>query len=577
MKLKTDYEVGDIPFSEYPRPQFKRNSYLNLNGKWKFGKTEITSENFCPEDEILVPFSPETELSGIARPFELECTEKLVYERKVMLSSDMLKGVTLLHFGAVDQECDVYLNGEKVGHHRGGFTPFSLDVTSAAKNGENTLRVECIDSTEKSEGARGKQSSNRGQYWYTKQSGIWQTVWMESAPKNYIKSIKITPDYFNSEVVIESCCDGFQEITVFDGETEIIKENFENKIILKYDFEAWSPENPKLYTFEITAQSGDEIESYFGLRSFGIGKDKTEKARLLLNGKPYFFNGVLDQGYWPEGLLTPPSNRAMFDELKTLKAMGFNMVRKHIKIEPMMWYYYCDVLGLTVWQDFVNGGGEYKFLHVAALPFLGLHFNDHNYKFFARTSKQGRDEFVDSVHETVETLYNVPSIAVWVPFNEGWGQFDSAAITDLVKRLDSTRIIDSVSGWHDQGAGKTELRSMHTYYTKLKVPKDSRPVVLSEFGGFSLKIEGHVFCDKEFGYKTFKTKNELQTAVAELYLKKLKPLIKKGLCAAVYTQVTDVEEEINGLITYDRSVQKVDTDFMKKINDQLEMESATIE
>lgn len=576
MQLKTDYAIGEIPFSDYPRPQFKRDSFLNLNGQWKFGKVNTEEKTIELTQTIIVPFSPETEISGVSQPFELKNTEKLIYERSVMLGDEMLKGVTMLHFGAVDQECEVFWNGDSVGRHRGGYTPFTFDVTSFVKKGENILRVECVDSTEKSQGARGKQSSHRGQYWYTKQSGIWQTVWMESAPRNCIKSIKITPDYFKSEVTIESDCESSQTITVFDGYSVIIEEKFEKRITLKYGFEAWSPENPKLYTFKIVTDSGDEIESYFGVRSYGINQDKQGKARLTLNGKPYFFNGVLDQGYWPEGLLTPPSNEAVFNELKMLKSMGFNMVRKHIKIEPMMWYYYCDVLGLTVWQDFVNGGGEYKFLHVAALPFLGFHHKDNDYKFFARESEEGREEFVDSVYETVGALYNVPSIAVWVPFNEGWGQFDSKEITDLVKSLDSTRIIDSVSGWHDQGVGRTELLSLHTYYTKLKVPKDSRPVVLSEFGGYSLKVDGHVFCDKEFGYKTFKTKEELQSAVETLYLKKLKPLIKKGLCGAVYTQVSDVEEEINGLVTYDRKVQKIDTEFMKRINSEIDAEAKLI-
>ncbi|MBE6799460.1 MAG: glycoside hydrolase family 2 [Ruminococcaceae bacterium] len=577
MQLRTDYTLGDIPFSEYPRPQLKRESFLNLNGKWRFGKASKDDISATADREILVPFSPETAASGLTGDFELSDFEKLIYEREVVLGSDMLKGVTLIHFGAVDQECDVFWNGSLVGHHRGGFTPFTIDVTAVAVKGENILRVECIDSTEKSEGARGKQSSNRGQYWYTKQSGIWQTVWMESAPADHIKSLRITPDYFKSEVTVESDCEAKQTITVFDGGDVIIEEKFEKKITLKYSFDAWSPEDPKLYTFKIVTDSGDEIKSYFGVRSFGVARDSRGKQRLTLNGKPYFFNGVLDQGYWPEGLLTPPSNEAMFEELKMLKKMGFNMVRKHIKLEPMLWYYYCDVLGLTVWQDFVNGGGEYKFLHVAALPFLGFHHKDNDYKFFARESKEGRAEFINAVYETVSALYNVPSIAVWVPFNEGWGQFDSKEITDLVKSLDSTRIIDSVSGWHDQGVGKTELLSLHTYYTKLKVPKDRRPVVLSEFGGYSLKVDGHVFCDKEFGYKTFKTKEDLQSAVEILYLKKLKPLIKKGLCGAVYTQVSDVEEEINGLVTYDRKVQKVDTEFMKRINSEIDSEANSIE
>ena len=578
MKLKTDYQVDTIPFPEYPRPQFKRESFLNLNGLWKFGKAKRDQEVKELKDEILVPFSPETLNSKIPEGFSLGIDEKLIYERAVEIDDDMLKGVTLLHFGAVDQEATVYLNGEKICYHKGGFTPFSVDVTEFIKRGENFLRVECTDVTELSEGARGKQSSKPGEIWYTPQSGIWQTVWMESAPKDYIKGLKILTDAILKEVTICSDCAVGQTITVFDGEEIIFTDKFTDSVTLRYDFELWSPENPKLYDFKITAESGDEITSYFGVRSFGISNDKTGIARLTLNGKPYFFNGVLDQGYWPDGLLTPPSDKAILDELTMLKDMGFNMIRKHIKLEPLRWYYYCDKLGLTVWQDFVSGGGEYNWFHIAAFPFLGFKHKDNDYKYFSRTNDEGRKEFIDSVYETVNTLYNCTSIAVWVPFNEGWGQFDSAKVTALVKELDSSRIIDSVSGWHDQGVDKTELKSLHTYYTPLKVPKDRRPVVLSEFGGFSLKVNGHVFSEeKEFGYKIFKTQEKYIEAVENLYLKKVKPLIKKGLCAAVYTQVSDVEEEINGLITYDRKVVKMPIKKMKEINSKIDILAGQIE
>jgi beta-galactosidase/beta-glucuronidase len=312
------------------------------------------------------------------------------------------------------------------------------------------------------------------------------------------------------------------------------------------------------------------VHSYFGVRSFAVGQDKNGKPRLLLNGKPYFFNGLLDQGYWPDGLLTPPSDEAMRDEIALMKNMGFNTLRKHIKIEPMRWYYHCDRLGMCVWQDFVNGGGAYKFTHVALQPFLGIHHKDSDYAYFARTNEDGRNEYVTAMDETVRALKNCTSIAVWVPFNEGWGQFDSYEMTQRLLSLDDTRIVDSVSGWHDQGSDKTTLKSMHTYYTPLRVPKDARPVVLSEFGGYSLKIEGHVFDEsKEFGYKVFASEQALLAALKKLYLKKLMPLIDKGLCAAIYTQVSDVEEEINGLVTYDRKVVKIPVEEMRAINNIL--------
>ena len=314
------------------------------------------------------------------------------------------------------------------------------------------------------------------------------------------------------------------------------------------------------------------------MRTFSIVTDQKGKRRLALNGKPYFMNGVLDQGYWSDGMLTYPSDEAVVDELNMIKAMGFNMLRKHIKVEPMRWYYHCDRLGIIVWQDFVNGGGEYRFTHVAAFPFLGFKHRDSDYRYFAREDESKRDEYMTMANEIVDTLYNTPSVGVWVPFNEGWGQFDSARVTEWLRAKDPTRIIDSVSGWHDQGVGKTELRSLHTYYTPLRVPNDPRPVVLSEFGGYSHKVDGHVFAtDKEFGYKRFEDTDSLVEAVRELYLTKLMPLIDEGLSAAVYTQVSDVEEEINGLVTYDRRILKIPVDTMREINDELMVRANAIE
>ncbi len=576
--LKTRYIIPDIPLSEYPRPQLRRDSYLCLNGEWRFAKCKREDKVDKLPLKIKVPFSPETEGSGIADGFVTEDDEKLVYERDFDVDESMMRGVTLLHFGAVDQEASVWINGEFVGAHRGGYTPFCFDISNAVKVGVNKIYVEVIDTTEASSGARGKQSSNRGGIWYTKQSGIWQTVWIESAPKDYVRELKIIPDAQNKKVKIFSDCDSAQTVKVFDREREILFADIVDKQVeLSYDFELWSPENPKLYDFVIETESGDKIYSYFGVRSFGVGKDEKGIARLLLNGKPYFLNGLLDQGYWPDGLLTYPCDEAVCDELQMLKDMGFNFIRKHIKIEPLRWYYHCDRLGFVVWQDFVNGGGNYKFTHIAAFPFLGFKHNDSDYKYFAREDKAGREEFIESIGETVSTLFNCTSIGGWVPFNEGWGQFDSAEITNLTRGLDDTRVIDSVSGWHDQGEGNTLLKSLHTYYTPLKVPKDNRPVVLSEFGGYSMRVSGHVFCeDKEFGYKKFHSEEALVEALRKLYLEKLKPLIAKGLCACVYTQVSDVEEEINGLVTYDRQVIKIPVAEMRKINDEITKEANEI-
>ena len=576
MRLKTNYEIGKIPHGEHPCPQAMRENVECLNGEWDFYKQGVDGKRSF-EGKILVPFSPETLNSGVEEGFSLENGEKLVYTRSFDVSKEWLLGVVRLHFGAVDSECEVFVNGKRVGAHKGGYTAFSLDIQGSLKAGENELKVVCADNALYNGGAFGKQSLKRGGIWYTPQSGIWQTVWLEAMPNEYIETPKILTNAFEKTVSIIGEKDEEREITVFDKGKEILRKTYRKEITLSYDFELWSPENPKLYDFTITNAAGDKLCSYFGVRSFGKAKDNTGKTRLTLNGKPYFFNGVLDQGYWSDGMLTYPSDKAAIDELKTLKAMGFNTIRKHIKIEPMRWYYHCDRLGLVVWQDFVNGGGDYKFTHIAAFPFLGIKHRDDDYKYFGRENPSGRAEFAQMVDETLAQLGNCTCIGVWVIFNEGWGQFDSAQWTEYVRGKDGSRIIDSVSGWHDQGVEKTELKSLHTYYTPLKVPKDNRAVVLSEFGGYSRKIDGHVFdANKEFGYKKFKTDEELLSALKKLYLEKLKPLIKKGLCGAIYTQVSDVEEEINGLFTYDRKIVKVPIEEMSKINAEIQAEAEKI-
>ena len=577
MRLKTKYDIGSVPHAEHPLPQCSRDFWMTLNGKWSFYKeTPMGERSF--EGEILVPFSPETLNSGVAEGFVLNPQESLHYHRRVLLDDSCLLGCTLLHFGAVDSFCEVYWNGVWIGSHRGGFTSFSLDISSVARAGENDLTVICTDEATRNGGARGKQSDRRGGIWYTPQSGIWQSVWIESMPKRHIRNLKILPLADLRSVRISSESFGEEQtVRVFDGGREIFSVGYLQEAVLSYDFEVWTPENPKLYDVLITNPSGDCVRSYFGVRSFGTCRDTSGKARLTLNGKPYFFNGVLDQGYWSDGMLTYPSDAAVIDELGMLKDMGFNTVRKHIKVEPMRWYYHCDRLGLAVWQDFVNGGGDYRFTHVAAFPFLGFHHRDSDYRYFAREDQTAREEYRQMADEILCQLFNCVCIAVWVPFNEGWGQFDSAYFTEYVRKKDPSRLIDSVSGWHDQGVGKTAMKSLHTYYTPLKVPDDPRPVVLSEFGGYSMKVEGHVFDENlEFGYKKFRSFEKLKDALRVLYLQKLLPLIEKGLCACIYTQVSDVEEEINGLVTYDRAVIKIPAEDMKEINQSLWKEAQKI-
>ena len=394
MNLKTKYNVSTVPHAEHPRPQMRREDWLCLNGKWSFAK--LTAEGQTAyEGEIIVPFSPETVNSGIPDGFVLGQGERLIYRRKLILTETLLRGTTLLHFDAVDSECEIFVNGTRVGAHRGGFTAFSVDVSDALQLGENELSVECTDEATRNGGARGKQSDKRGGIWYTPQSGIWQSVWLESMPQKYIRNLKILPDAFTKTVRI--CSDSFgeaQEIVVFDGGREILRATYDREVCLSYDFALWSPESPKLYDFTVTNAQGDCIRSYFGVRSFGTARDRNGRERLTLNGKPYFFNGVLDQGYWSDGMLTYPSDEAAIAELQMLRDMGFNTVRKHIKLEPMRWYYHCDRLGLVVWQDFVNGGGDYKFTHVAAFPFLGFHHKDSDYRYFAREDVAAREEYI---------------------------------------------------------------------------------------------------------------------------------------------------------------------------------------
>lgn len=580
MGLWTNYKEK-IPHDMHPLPQFMRDEWQNLNGEWEFCVCALSNSEpsqapllldgveFSP---ILVPFSPECEKSGVGN-FVLKPDQRLIYRKKFVVSQTLLaEGCDrkVLHFGAVDSFARVWLNGVYLGAHECGFTSFEFDISHCLiRDGVNELVVEVTDNF--IHGARGKQSVNRGGIWYTAQSGIWQTVWIEAMVKNPITNYRITTDAIGKTVKISANSNGRKQVaSIVDNDEIIMEKEFDSTVEFAYDFECWSPENPKLYGLILTNEDGDHVKSYFGVRTFSESVDKSGKKRLFLNGKPYFFSGVLDQGYWPESLLTPPSNKALHDDLKMLKDMGFNTVRKHIKIEPMRWYYYCDVLGLVVWQDFVSGGSEYDWRHIALYPFLGIKHDDSDYKYFARENEKGRAEFVQMAHDIVHSLYNCTCIGMWVVFNEGWGQFDSAQMTQKVAEWDDTRVIDSVSGWHDQGADKTTLLSLHTYYTPLVVPKDERTVVLSEFGGYSMKVDGHVFDEKkEFGYKKFKTQPKLEKALEKLFVKKLAPLIKKGLSASIYTQLSDVEEEINGLITYDRKVVKVTPQFMKKLNEYL--------
>ncbi len=552
--------------SEYPRPQFRRGSYLNLNGVWSYA---IVKEQECPESfdgEILVPFSPESPLSGVG--CQLLPNEYLFYRRSFTLPEGFNRGRVLMHFGAVDQEARVSVNGVEVGAHVGGFLPFSFDITDAVKDGENTVLVRVRDVSDTMYYARGKQKLQRGGIFYTAQSGIWQTVWLESVPQDYITHLKLTPMYDDGCIRIETQASGDAEteIEIYDGAQKITGAVGADVTVRLENFKSWSPESPFLYDLKLK-HGTDSVDSYFAMRKISLGKNEYGYPCMLLNNKPYFHNGLLDQGYYSDGYLTPPSDEAMIHDIQTAKDLGFNMLRKHIKIEPMRWYYHCDRLGMLVWQDMVNGGEHETFYWTGVTGFLHWKMDDtaeKNYKHAGRLNAAGREMYTRETCETVELLYNVPSIVLWVPFNVGWGQFNAKDAYRLVKSLDPTRLIDHASGWQDQGIG--DVNSRHIYFTPIHSKLDDRPFILSEFGGLGVRAPGHMFTKKIFCYKMYKTKEKITAAYRRLYEKKIIPYTKKGMAASVYTQLTDVEEEINGMMTYDREELKIDADTIRELN-----------
>lgn len=548
--------------TEYPRPQMQRDSYVNLNGVWDYAITENGEYPQKFDGEIVVPFSPECELSGIMR--SLLPSQTLWYRRNLEFPEGFNSGRVLLHFGAVDQIAEVYVNGTKVCSHTGGYTPFSADITSCLKD-NNTLVVKVRDYSDTADYSRGKQKTNRGGIWYTAQSGIWQTVWAESVPNDYIQSLRITPLFDESAVELTVLSDGRHPCCAEAGTEKVSFFSNEPVRISMRDFIPWTPENPHLYDLSVTMEQ-DSVKSYFGMRKFSVEKDEDGTKRLYLNNRPYFHNGLLDQGYYSDGMYTAPSDEAMIFDIETAKNMGFNMLRKHIKVEPLRWYYHCDRLGMLVWQDMMNGGGSYRPFTITSPLITGIHFKDNHYKWFARDNAEGRRLYYKELDEMILNLYNAVSIAMWVPFNEGWGQFDAEEAVRRIQQLDTTRTIDHASGWHDQKIG--EIKSLHVYFKKYRYQRDKlgRAVVLSEFGGYNLRINGHSFNQKDFGYKRLQTKEALLAAVKDLYENQIIPAEKRGLSAAVYTQLTDVEDELNGLITYDRKVLKLPAETIKKLN-----------
>lgn len=571
-----------VPLPEYPRPQFQRRRWLNLNGFWEYA---INSSAEVPpphmQGNILVPFPLESQLSTVQTA--LQPGQTLWLQRSFNLPPDWQDEMVKLHFGAVDHTCQVWLNGQLLGGHIGGYTPFSFDIGSALQPGENTLLLAVQDATDSGTQQRGKQVLHPKGIWYTAVSGIWQTVWLEPLPALQIAGIHLLPDIENECLLVE--IDNHQQLAGCMLELSTTHQSREikcsfpaNQQRLRLDLaepHLWSPADPHLYPLHLKltrdGKTLDEVESYFGMRQFSLLPDDQGRQRFSLNGKKLFLYGPLDQGYYPDGLYTPASEEAMLYDLQYLKAIGCNMVRKHVKTEPARWYAACDRLGLIVWQDMPNGG-RYQ---GDVLAFLATTLNvrrrdDRRLGRYGRKDAASQQQFLDEMEELVKWLRNVPSLAVWVPFNEGWGQFYSHKIARLVKQWDPTRLVDAASGWFDQDGG--DFISRHIYFRSLPdiQPDTQRAAVVSEFGGYSLTLPGHVWNDKlKFGYRFFKTSAELTKAYLNLLEKELKPLLKNGLSAAMYTQTSDVEVEVNGYLTYDRALEKMERQALREAHLEL--------
>ena len=585
------------PLAEYPRPAMRRDSCEILNGPWQYAITQTAEYPAAWQGSILVPYSPEAPASGVGRT--LQPGQWLHYHRLFAPPAGE-GGRVLLHFGAVDYACAVQVNGHLAGGHRGGYWPFTLDITDLLNGtGRNSLWVAVQDPTGHGTQARGKQTLRPGGMFYPAQSGIWQTVWLERVPDNYIQTLTVTPDYDARTVTVRvhtakpggavnlwaMVRAGGVTIAEDWGSDEADQDGEVTLNIPEEHFFPWSPDTPFLYDLTVGTNQGEEagfdtVHSYFALRKWSCAPDAHGVLRFCLNDKPILLNGLLDQGYWPEGLYTPPSDAAVERELSEVKALGFNLLRKHAKIEPQRWYYHCDRLGLIVWQDIVNGGSAYNLWFVTYLtnvlqPLL-RRFPDGKaaYSLLSRAKPAGREEYAHELADTVQALRCHPCIACWVPFNEGWGQFDAGKAVQALRTLDGTRLVDEASGWFDQGGG--DVHSLHNYFYPLRIRPQKRTVALSEYGGIAWPMPGHEPPRKTYGYGTAKDRQELTARYKKLQLKTVLPQLEKGLSALVYTQLTDVEDEVNGLFTYDRAAVKPDANAVRSVNAALAAEFARV-
>jgi len=576
--------AGDVapqnPLPEYPRPQMVRDRWQNLNGFWQYAVRGKDAEHPKVWDgRILVPFSAESLLSGVRR--RVGSRKMLWYRRTFDVPDDWSGQRLLVHFGAVDWQATVWLNGTELGSHQGGYDPFSIDITEALRDDqEQEIVVAVWDPTNDGPQPRGKQTKSPSGIWYTPVTGIWQTIWLEPLPQASIKRLRIVPDAVERSVGITVETDrananhhvelrvtGVSRVDESASTSQLQASGKPSEPIkLKLGAEArlWSPSEPWLYEFEAVLvdtrnnRSPDRVKSYFGLREIKLGQDKQGIDRLFLNGRPLFHFGPLDQGWWPDGLYTAPTDEALRYDIEATKRLGFNMARKHVKVEPARWYYWADKLGLMVWQDMPHGmqgdgRGANHVMHDK--PDLDL-------------PDETRQTFRRELRAMIDALHNHPSIVVWVPFNEGWGQHDTNDILQWTKQYDPTRLVDGPSGWADRGYG--DLKDLHRYPgPDMFAPVSGRASVLGEFGGLGLPIEGHLWeARNNWGYRSYKSTPELEQAY-EAVLKPLPDLIRRGLAAAVYTQTTDVEIEVNGILTYDRAIMKLDAGRLRELHRQI--------
>ena len=547
----------DNAHPEYPRPQMVRDEWLNLNGLWKLAvaaKDDPKPGQFPLE--ILVPFPIESALSGVMKRVDED--NRIWYRRTFDVPAGWKGKRVLLHFGAVDWEAGVYVNGDKLGTHRGGYDAFTFDITDAlTDSGAQELIVSAWDPVDTGGQARGKQVKNPGGIMYTPTTGIWQTVWIEPVPETYIKSFKIVPDVDAGQLKLNVTAggageEGGVEAVAYDGEREVAKAggSIGEQIKLNVpDAKLWSPDSPFLYDLKVRLLDGgkqvDEVAGYFGMRKIELGKDEKGITRMLLNGKFVFQIGPLDQGFWPGGLYAAPTDEALRYDVEATRKLGMNMARKHVKIEPDRWYYWCDKLGLLVWQDMPSASSDRE-----GGPWI---------------PESNRKQFEVELRRMVEEFYNHPSIIMWVVFNEGWGQYDTERLTAWVKEMDPSRLVNNASGWADRGVG--DVNDIHSYPgPATPEPEADRAIVLGEFGGLGLPLEGHTWQARDnWGYRSYESREDLTNSYVDL-IKKLQPMIARGLSAGVYTQTSDVEVEVNGLMTYDRELIKPDVEQVRKAN-----------